>query len=150
MNTLNTFLVPSITISEFYNSQYIMCAKPQPEPKAWASLGFWGPEAQAWIFSGRRQAEPSQAGPAHHYSRVELYLLFRRRKWLDSNVLSANENNETYRNSQSDGGLDYSQGRPYLLAGEENLRCQVQIETANLTGIPSLTLCCIPRASCVY
>ena len=45
-----------------------MCKAAGPEPKAWAGLGFWGPEARAWIFSGHCQAEPSQAGPAHHYS----------------------------------------------------------------------------------
>ena len=35
----------------------------RPKPKASASLGFWRPEAWAWIFSGLHQAwaEPSQA-----------------------------------------------------------------------------------------
>ena len=53
----------------FQLAAYHVC-EPRPKPWAWAGLGFLGLEARAWIFSGPHQAEPSQAGPAHHYSQL--------------------------------------------------------------------------------
>ena len=48
-------------------SRHITWTKPWPEPKAWAGLGFWRPEARAWISSSPAQAEPGRAEPAQHY-----------------------------------------------------------------------------------
>ena len=51
----------------------IMCSKPWPEPRAWAGLGFLGPQAQAWNFWGLLQALVSQAEPAHPGRHVTVY-----------------------------------------------------------------------------
>ena len=40
-------------------SRHITWTKPWPE-KAWAGLGFWRPEARAWISLSPTQAEPAQ------------------------------------------------------------------------------------------
>ena len=69
------FLEPLMVILQLAGSRHIMCSKPWPEPRAWAGFGFPGPTARAWISSGPRQAEPSQAGPAHHYRRQTRQIL---------------------------------------------------------------------------
>ena len=50
---------PHFGISQLAGSRHITWTKPWPEPKAWASFGFWGPKAQAWILLGPTQAKLS-------------------------------------------------------------------------------------------
>ena len=56
-----------MVISQLASSWHIMWTKLWPEPKAWASFGFWWPKAWAWILLGPAQAELGQAEPTHHY-----------------------------------------------------------------------------------